>query len=185
MEIAVLTADLRPKARAARLVELIHRAIPYPVVLVITHGIVITLSLAHKRLALNQTSVTILDGAAIVSKSLEAHAEASSFELTQRFLESLSLASLPRIHLCAVYQGWIDCVEALRASCITGHFALATRSEAASQRRAALVEYDQIQREIVSLRARAMKETQVNRRVDLNLGIRRLEAELAHARNLI
>ncbi len=38
-----------------------------------------------------------------------------------------------------------------------------------------------IQREIVSLRARAEKETQINRRVEFNLAIRRLEGELAKA----
>ena len=48
-------------------------------------------------------------------------------------------------------------------------------------RRNALVEYDWIQREITSLRARAEKETQINRRVELNLAIRRLEGELALA----
>ena len=38
LEIAVLTVALRPAAKPTRLVELIHRAIPYPVVLVAEHG---------------------------------------------------------------------------------------------------------------------------------------------------
>ncbi len=38
LEIVVLTAELRAAARPARLVELIHRAIPYPVVLLASHG---------------------------------------------------------------------------------------------------------------------------------------------------
>ena len=38
LEIAVLAAELRPTAKAARLAELIHRAIPYPVLLVTVHG---------------------------------------------------------------------------------------------------------------------------------------------------
>ncbi len=93
-----------------------------------------------------------------------------------RFLESLPLASQPRVHLCATYQGWIDRVEALQAAGVKGTFALAESSQAAADRRAAMSEYARIQREIVGLRGQAMKETQINRRVDVNLSIRRLEA---------
>ena len=49
LEIAVLTVALRPAAKPTRLIELIHRAIPYPVVLVAEHGDTVGLSLAHKR----------------------------------------------------------------------------------------------------------------------------------------
>ena len=38
LEIAVLTVELRSAARPPRLIELIHRAIPYPLVLVVEHG---------------------------------------------------------------------------------------------------------------------------------------------------
>jgi hypothetical protein len=178
-EIAVLASEWRPKAKAARLTELIHRAIPYPVVLVVAHGIVITLSLAYKRMALNETAATIIDGAAIVSPPLDVHAQVATSGLTERFLESLPLGSQARVHLCAVYQGWIDRVEALRAGCITGQFALTANSQAAAVRRVALVQHDRIQMEIASLRGRAVKETQINRRVEFNMSIRRLEGELA------
>jgi hypothetical protein len=83
--------------------------------------------------------------------------------------------------LCAIYQGWVERVEALQAARLTGQFVLAQTSEVAADRRKALVEYDWIQREITSLRARAEKESQINRRVELNLAIRRLEGELALA----
>jgi hypothetical protein len=102
-----------------------------------------------------------------------------------RFLESLPLASQPRVHLCAVYQGWTDRVEALQAACVTGRFNLADSSQAAADRRAALAEYDRIKKETVGLRGQALKETQMNRRVDVNLSIRRLEGALAELRKKI
>src|ERR1700684_2535597 len=49
LEIAVLTVMLRSSAKPMRLIELIHRAIPYPVVLVTAQGGAVSLSLAHKR----------------------------------------------------------------------------------------------------------------------------------------
>src|SRR2546422_8289995 len=54
LEIAVLSLALRPEAKAARLVELIHRAIPYPLFLVTAQANTISLSLASKRLAQNE-----------------------------------------------------------------------------------------------------------------------------------
>ena len=49
LEIAVLSLTLRPTAKGGRLMELVHRAIPYPVLLLSQQPQVITLSLAHKR----------------------------------------------------------------------------------------------------------------------------------------
>src|ERR1039457_4172262 len=49
LEIAVLTVALRPTAKPPRLIELIHRAIPYPLLLVTENRDVLNLSLAHKR----------------------------------------------------------------------------------------------------------------------------------------
>jgi hypothetical protein len=43
------------------------------------------------------------------------------------------------------------------------------------------VEHDRLTRQIVALRAKATRESQVNRRVELNLEIKRLEAALAQA----
>jgi hypothetical protein len=179
LEIAILVADLRLTARSARLTALIHRAIPYPVVLVVSHGGSVSLSLAHERLSLNEATATVVDGAVISSSSLAGPTEVELDEMSKSFLESISLNVQPRAHLCAVYQGWINRVEALLAARISGRFAVAASLDAAAQRRTALAEYDRIQKEIVGLRSRAMKESQINRRVDLNLSIRRLEGELA------
>ena len=55
LEIAVLTATLRSAAKPTRLIELIHRAIPYPLVLVAAHGDTVSLSLAHKRWSQGET----------------------------------------------------------------------------------------------------------------------------------
>ena len=51
--------------------------------------------------------------------------------------------------------------------------------DAATARSDALATYDERKREIAQLRSRAAKEKQTNRRVELNLTIKRLEGELA------
>ena len=174
LEIAVLSLTLRPDAKAGRLVELIHRAIPYPLLLVAEQSDNLTLSLAHKRWSQGEAGKMVLDDAVTLCDLVE-HAA------TAAFLDSLSLAVQPRSHLLDLYQGWINCLEAFQAARITGRFTPLTSSEAAAARREALAEYNRLVRRIVNLRAQAEKEPQINRRVDLNLEIKRLTAELAEA----
>jgi hypothetical protein len=181
LEIAVLSLTLRPGAKARRLRELVHRAIPYPVVLASAIGEEVVLSLAHKRFSQGEAGVVILDGDVVASPDLGGVSSAALGETDALFLQALHLAAQPRVHLCAVYQGWIDCIEALQAARLTGRFVPAPTAEAAAARRTALVQRDRIQKEIATLRAQAGKETQMARRVDLNLALRRLEGELARA----
>lgn len=49
LEIAAVGCAFRPEAKTSRLIELIHRAIPYPVLLITTDAEGAALSLAHKR----------------------------------------------------------------------------------------------------------------------------------------
>jgi len=182
LEIAVIAADLRPAAKAARLSELIHRAVPYPVVLVATHGETHKVSLAHKRWSQNEVGATVLDGAVITSPPLDRDALTAVGEMATSFLESLPLAAQPRVHLCALYQGWVDRVEAFQAARITGRFVIVASADQAADRRAALTEYEWIEREITILRTRAEQETQMRRRVELNLEIRRLDGELSRVK---
>lgn len=182
LEISVLSLSLRPGARAARLRELVHRSIPYPVVLISATGGEVTLSLAHKRFSQGEAGAVVLDGDVVASPDLGAVSSAPPGETDALFLQVLPLGAQPRVHLCALYQGWIDCIEALQAARLTGRFEPAPTAEAAAARRTALVEHDRIQKEIATLRARAGKETQMTRIVDINLTLRRLEGELASAR---
>lgn len=174
LEISVLSLVLRPKGREGRLAELIHRAIPYPVLLLTSTSDTVTLSMAHKRWSQNEARKTVLEGDVARCSLIEDPA-------VPAFLESLSLTAQPRTHLLLLYQGWINCVEAFQAAQITGCFAPA-QGEAASARSIALVEYDRITRQVATLRAQAARESQINRRVEMNLEIRRLENDLAKAK---
>ena len=62
VEIAILQLDLRQTARRERLVELVHRAVPYPVVLIAWQEGTPELSLAPKRRALGEAGGTVIDG---------------------------------------------------------------------------------------------------------------------------
>ena len=178
LEIAVLNLILRSGADATRLAELVHRAVPYPVILVATNGNTPEISLAHKRWSQAEAGKTVIDGEIIASGDLDG----SSDKSTNAFRGSLALDRQPRTTLYALYQGWIDTVEALNAARVTGEFTIPTSSADATDRSAALRDYGQLETRIAELHAAAEKEKQIARKVDINLELTRLRADQDSAR---
>ena len=177
LEIAVLRLTLRATAKAGRLIELVHRAVPYPVLLIAEQGSTVGLSAAHKRWSQAEAGKTVLEGD-VVTVEWDSEQDA---ERWPGFCDALALGQQPRINLQALYQGWIDTLMALQAAHVTGVFAVPTNAGQAEQRREALQESARLDKEIARLRATAAKEKQMSRRVDLNLELKRLEAALAAA----
>jgi hypothetical protein len=163
LEIAVLTVAFRSVAKPARLVELIHRAIPYPVLLVATMGETATVSVAHKRWSQGESGQIVIEELRVTAPFQPENAMAE----TAQFLARLAVGSLPQGSLFALYQSWLDSVLALEAAQITGAL-----RESLDARVATL-------HELALLRAQAEKETQINRRVELNLAIKKLDARIA------
>ena len=196
LEIAVLAVTVRGVVKPAshsRLAELVHRAVPYPVLLLLIKGQSLTLSLAHKRWAQNEADKVVLDGRLIsvrVSASLsEVNAADSSHpdpaaaaQAENAFIQSLSVTRQPQATLHALYQGWVDCVQALLAARLTGSYQTPTTPEQAAARRQALADCERLVTEVSRLRAQAAKEKQIARQVELNLTLKRVQAELATAR---
>jgi hypothetical protein len=175
LEIAVLTATLRTGAKATRLTELIHRAIPYPLVLVAAHGETVSLSLAHKRRSQGEKGRVVIED---VRRTAPFRPDAPTAE-EALFMASIRLSSLPTRDLFALYQGWLDRIAALEAAGITGAFVPPDSADRSSALRDGLDTHARLKRDLAILRARGDKEKQINRRVDLNTEIKRLEAELA------
>ena len=178
LEITVLSAVLRADAQANRLAELIHRAVPYPVFLVASQEDSLALSLTHKRWSQGEAGATVLDGALVVAGIGVGQDVGDG----QAFLSALSMARQPRANLYALYQGWMDTALALLAAQVTGAFALVQSPEQAAARRNALAECERLEVQMGGLRAAAAKERQVARQVELNLELKRVQAEHAAAR---
>jgi len=180
-EIAVLQLTLRTAAKVGRLIELVHRAVPYPVLLIAEQGTNASLSLAQKRWSQAEAGKTVLEGDVVI---VEWDAEQDA-ERWPAFRNALRLGQQPRSNLEALYQGWIDTLLALQAARLTGAFAVHTNPEQAGLRRKALQECTRLAREIARLRATAAKEKQMARRVDLNLQLKCLEVAQAAAHAIL
>ncbi|HEL3014596.1 TPA: DUF4391 domain-containing protein [Stenotrophomonas maltophilia] len=189
LEIAVLAVTLRgtvKPASLARLAELVHRAVPYPVLLLV-QGPALTLSLAHKRWAQNEAGKVVLEGDPVLASLSHITEDAATVEdaivpeIESAFVQSLSIARQPQTTLHALYQGWMERVWALQAARLTGTYQADTTPEQAAARRQALTDCERLENEIGRLRAQAAKEKQLARQVELNLTLKRVKAELAAA----
>jgi hypothetical protein len=178
LEIAVLSATLRAGAKAARLAELIHRAVPYPVMLLAENGDGLAMSLVHKRWSQGEAGATVLDGELVTAE----FALGAPDTVTQAFRASVALTRQPRAHLFALYQGWMDALVALLAARATGLFTMSDSPTQAAARQEALRECARLDAEIIRLRSVAAKERQVPRQVELNLELKRLDRLRSEAR---
>jgi len=178
LEIVVLTAVFRGDAKTNRLIELIHRAIPYPVALLAETGETWTLSVAHKRGSQGETGKVVIEDVRCTTPILPSAPTA----VESGFLASLAVSGLPKGDLFTLYQGWLDRVAALEAARLTDAFVVPGAPEQGEALKIDLESYNRIERELVSLRARAKKEKHINRRVELNVEIKRLEGDLAGIR---
>jgi hypothetical protein len=182
-ELAVLHLSLKAGAKPARLVQLLHRAVPYPVLLFTTSDAGIGISMAHLRTSQTEAGKTVLDGE-LLTVGL---AQQSSPECGQdtAFRTSLALAQQPQSDLYALYQGWIDTIDALDIAHETGSFRASLTREHAATRHAALHSYRQLKVQISNLRTLAERERQIARQVALNHEIQAAQHQLQTLRSTL
>ena len=190
----------------------IHRAIPYPVILLQssspprqthptesndptgstaftaftapTAAPSITLSLAHKRQALNDPSRTALDGE-LCSITLTA-SELAPTQPLAALLPALALraqaSSAPAHHsldLYSLYQNWYTLLQAAHAARITGQLNPATSSAHAAARSKALSQHSALSAQAAQLRAQQQRpRLQLAQQVALNLQLQHLHTQL-------
>ena len=198
LELAVLNVRLRQGSQldvkaakvsssTARVAELVHRAIPYPVLMVLDDDARLYLSMVHIRWAQKEADKTVLDGELIQGTFMrnwadtgpDADADAATLNA---FMGALPVSKQPRSDLFALYQGWMDTLSAWQAAAVTGRFECVSPQQATA-RREALRRCHELDAQISSLRAAASKEKQMARQVAVNLEIKALMAERQQAAN--
>ncbi len=173
-EVAVLQVDAKTQLRTTRIAQIIHRAIPYPVVAVFAYETTCAVSLAHKRFSQAEKGAIVAD---------EFHTT-QWFDLTetsgveQAFLASLALADLPHTHFFALYSALVDRVIALDCARLTGQYSLEASTKKKTDRRERLAACHELEGQIDELKAEIKKEPQFNRQVELNTRIGTLNNQL-------
>jgi len=173
-EVAVLHVNLKTPKRTARIAEIIHRAIPYPLLIVFAHESACALSTAHKRLSL-------LEKGTVVAEDLIITGWIDLSDLTQvekDFISSLAITEMPFTHFYAFYSVLVERLVALDCARLTGEYHIESEADKARKRRDRLATCHYLEGRIKEYRTAIQKETQFNRQVELNTKMKDLEKTL-------
>jgi len=174
LEVAVVEAMLSSRKRAPRIAEMIQRAIPYPVLLVMVEGSGGCVSVAHKRFSLAEKGSIVAEDF-LLSPWL---ALDNPVPNESAFLGSLNLKGLPQSDFLGLYCAFAERTLAFACADISGCFELKPE-KTEKIRRAQLERCRTLEREIVELKAGIHKETKYAAQVELNAKVKQVEAELA------
>jgi len=170
-EVAILQVNLKNTSRHKRIAEVIHRAIPYPIMVVLFFETSFVLSLANKRFSQAEHGAIVADEF-YITDSVDLSVLT---DIQKVFLTSLSVTSLPHTHFFAFYSALIDRVIALNCAKLTGGYRLETSAEKRRKRRKNLIDCHELEVQIAEHKAAIRKEQQFNRQVELNTKIKQLE----------
>ena len=176
-EIAVLQVNLKTLNRTGRIAEIVHRAIPYPLVVVFVFGASCAISLAQKRFSQAEKGAIVAEE--FVTTEWIGLGPGSPTPVQQAFLDSLAVTELPQTHFYAFYSALMDRLIALDCARLTGEYRIAAAAERREARRERLAQCHELEVRIAETRAAAKREKQINRLADLNVEIRRLQGRLA------
>lgn len=176
-ELHVMTLRARTGTKLTRLEELLHRAVPYPILLVSEQEPGPRVSVALKRMSHARNDEVTLESPPVSASVGDVPAPVGD-----AFLSALQLDQQPRSNLSAVYDGWLARTVALRAAAVLGDFALAGTLDAAQTQLSALTESTRLEAEINKLVAQIKREKQIPRRIELQdqIKVKRIALSVAH-----
>lgn len=171
LETSVLLAKLKESKSADRLINLIHRSIPYPLLLVCNFQESVMLSIAPKRFNLSEKGAIVADKV-LSSEWIDLRAVLPN-EMT--FLKSLAIDSRRYLNFLELYNGWESSFIAQACSKHSGKLKIEYFHN--EERKELLDKCLYLKSEINCLRSAIKKETQMNKKVDLNTRINKLKLQ--------
>lgn len=169
LEIAILSIELTSPKKHKHLAEIIHKAIPYPLFIVFRSGSEFALSIAPKRF--NQAE----QGAYVVEKVVTTGFITTKDPLTYEtdFLSSLTWCNLPLTTYGSVYTAWAERFAAYNCALLSNSFSLNNPE----LKEKTLARCKELKSQLATLRSE-MKKAEFNRKVELNVEIKKIEKEL-------
>jgi len=179
-EIAIILVSLKTDKQAKRLVEIIQRAIPYPLLLIMTIDDRVWVSLASKRQSLADsvklTTDHFYDSDWMDGSKLQ--------PIEEQYIESLNNKDFDWTNIYTFYQSLIDRVVALQAARHTDEYLIKKHSDQleaksnSANRQNRLADIKKIEEFESQLKAELKKETQFNSKLNLNVRIKECQQQI-------
>ena len=171
-EIAVIRVFLHDDSKYKRICEIVQRAIPYSLIVICEYKQNILFNAANKRINKNDTEKNIVEEFIFTEWiSLE-----NQNKNEKRFLEELNVRKWSYINLYKFYNSFLEKIKIFNASKYISNIDALN-----------IIDIDNIQRltdkietlslEILALKDKIKKENQFNKKMDLNIKIKKLEIQ--------
>ena len=160
-EIELIEVELNKAVKEQRIAEIIMHAIPYPMILLMKHDEKIRIWVSHQRTSQADSDRNVLEE--MISTAWLKPDAMKDFIDFSRFRQD---------DCYVLYSDIIDSISLYNARDIV------TENVTGAEARMLVAKREQIQKQITSLKAQMKKETQFNRKVELNIEIKKLEKEL-------
>lgn len=186
-EIAVIEVTIRSTKRAKKIAELIQRAIPYPLFIVLHLKHVteesepsITLNLATKRLSkADHSKLKVERFYQSPALTLE---QLTSGSIEEVFLKSLTVEKQSFVNFYEFYMGWVKQFLALEKSKHTNEFSESESQsvdiDQAKLQASVLDSIASLEAKLSGIRQKIKQEGQINRKVELNIQAQKIKQKL-------
>ncbi len=160
VEIEFLEVELKEEKKITRIAEIIMRTIPYPMVLIFRLNNKVKLYVAHQRVNLNDSS----------KNTIEEFISTEWVDNDSPLFEKLNIQAMRFSNFYALYSDIVDVISIYNATALVSNDVEISGEEA----RKLTLEIQGLEKEIVSLKAKLKKETQFNKKMELNIQINKL-----------
>ena len=178
--IAVTTNAENLNKQTTRIIDLIQKYIPYHLLLVVTDGAKTFWNVSYKRINQNDTNKRTVDKK-FTTELIDLGGENT---IHKAFIESLNFSKLASTDLKVLYDSYVQCLVGLNTAPIIGAFE--TRPNERTKEDVELLDrISQLEQEITTLSNTAQKETQLNKRIELNTQLQYKRKQIVQIKNII
>ncbi len=166
---------LKKTGKAVRVAELCHRAMPYPLIVILHDGNAMMLSMAEKRCSRDGKEQVVLER--IVNTDWMLETTLNDFRNAADFDKNRKLS------FKELYLHYIELLEILQCAMITGEFK--EDGISSEERRNLLMELHQLKNQLSEFKAMAKNETEFSRLVEINIQAKSVESKIFQIKNLL
>ncbi|MFA5557736.1 MAG: DUF4391 domain-containing protein [Flavobacteriaceae bacterium] len=160
-EIEVIEVDVNKDYKLKRIAETIMRTIPYPILLIFNLGSKKQLYVAHQRISQSDSS----------KNTIEEFISTEWLDKDNDLFTKLDIKQMRFTNFLTLYSDIVDTISIYKVSDIITDNISITGEEA----RLLSARIEEIEGQIISLRSKLKNESQFNRKMEMNIKIKRLE----------
>lgn len=166
--LAQVDVFLKKPGKGVRVAELCHRAMPYPLIVILHDGNAMMLSMAEKRCSRDGKEQVVLEQ--IINAGWMSEGGLNDFRNAADFNKNRKLS------FKELYLHYMELLEVLQCATITGEFK--ENGISSEERRAFLGKLHHLSQHLAAIKAKAKTETELSRQIELNMQAKQLEWEI-------